>query len=115
MEKYAQLLIFAFNLSLAACSQQGMSVPASNSPSPSKVASSGVCTDNRVQQCPDTLLPVCAIRDTGVRCITTPCPSSEYVSYDSACKACADERVRSWTSGACKPRQSTTSSPAVGG
>lgn len=45
--------------------------------------------------------PVCATRDTGIRCITAPCPSSERKTYSTACTACADPKVSGWTKGAC--------------
>ncbi len=68
-------------------------------------SSAGQCTDPRPQACTREYAPVCAIRDTGLRCMTTPCPSSEYRSYPNACEACADPRVRSWKAGACPDDQ----------
>lgn len=59
------------------------------------------CRDPRPEQCTQVYQPVCAVRDTGVRCVTTPCPSSEYVTYPNSCEACADPRVSSWKPGAC--------------
>ena len=64
---------------------------------------------NKVKQCsaprPEVCLavchPVCATRDTGVRCVTTPCPSSEQITYSNDCFACADKRVFSYHKGAC--------------
>ena len=54
---------------------------------------------------------MCAVRDSGVRCITEPCPSTEKpsteeasteeASYPNACSACADERVFRHRPGAC--------------
>ncbi len=98
-------------LLLAACAQQAPpSVVQHTTTKPTQTqavklnTTAGVCSDSsRQQTCPDTFEPVCATRDTGVRCITTPCPSTQSVSYDNACKACADDRVRSWRSGACLP------------
>jgi hypothetical protein len=46
-------------------------------------------------------LPVCATRDTGIRCITTPCPSTERKTMSSACSACSDPRVVSHVKGEC--------------
>lgn len=65
------------------------------------------CKEPRLQMCTKQYSPVCATRDTGVRCITTPCPSTELVTKSNACMACADEKVFSFTPGAC----SSTSKP----
>jgi hypothetical protein len=44
---------------------------------------------------------VCARVDTGVRCITTPCPSYKFQPYDNACAACANDKVQEIFSGSC--------------
>ncbi len=59
------------------------------------------CKSPRRQMCTREYRPVCAIRDTGVRCVTTPCPSTEKVTKSNACTACADEKVFSYTPGSC--------------
>ena len=59
------------------------------------------CKSPRSQMCTREYRPVCATRDTGVRCVTTPCPSTEQVTKSNACTACADEKVFSYTEGAC--------------
>ena len=59
------------------------------------------CTDPRPQLCTMEYAPVCATRDTGVRCITAPCPSSEQKTYSTGCTACSDAKVSSWVQGAC--------------
>jgi len=59
------------------------------------------CPDERPQMCTREYLPVCATRDTGVRCVTAPCPSSEQKTYGNACTACADEKVSGYMPGAC--------------
>ena len=59
------------------------------------------CTDPRPQMCTKELTPVCATRDTGIRCVTTPCPSSEQQTYNNACSACSDPDVYSYHVGAC--------------
>lgn len=51
------------------------------------------CLEQRPQVCTMDYRPVCATRDTGVRCVTTPCPSSEQKTYSNACSACADAKV----------------------
>jgi len=60
------------------------------------------CTDPRPELCTLDYRPVCATRDTGVRCVTTPCDSTELATYSNACAACADPRVVSSTQGACE-------------
>jgi hypothetical protein len=45
--------------------------------------------------------PVCATRDTGVRCITTPCPSTEQKTFSNACTACSDPKVIRHVPGEC--------------
>lgn len=59
------------------------------------------CKDPRPQMCTKEYRPVCATRDTGVRCVTTPCPSTELVTKGNACTACADEKVFSYVQDAC--------------
>ncbi|CAN5122724.1 hypothetical protein BH11PSE14_BH11PSE14_00640 [soil metagenome] len=59
------------------------------------------CAPQRPQACTREYSPVCATRDTGIRCITTPCPSSEQKTYSNGCGACADPKVSGWTNGAC--------------
>ena len=51
------------------------------------------CPEQRPTMCTMDYRPVCATRDTGVRCITTPCPSTELKTYSNACGACADLKV----------------------
>lgn len=59
------------------------------------------CSDPRPQLCTMDYRPVCATRDNGLRCVTTPCDSSETVTYANACSACADARVVSHVAAAC--------------
>ena len=60
------------------------------------------CKDPRPEICTREYRPVCATRDTGIRCITTPCPSTEKVTKATACTACADTKVFGYTAGACE-------------
>ncbi len=59
------------------------------------------CKDPRPKMCTREYKPVCASKDTGVRCITSPCPSTESVTYSTGCTACADPAVYSYEPGAC--------------
>jgi hypothetical protein len=83
-------------LSLAACARP----PAS--PAPSEEQALTVCTDPRPEMCTREYMPVCGSRDTGIRCVTTPCPSAEWKTYGNACDACSDPKVIGHRPGACE-------------
>lgn len=68
--------------------------------------SSAECTLPRPEVCAEIYMPVCAVRDTGIRCVTTPCDSTENVNYSNACSACSDENVFSYTDGLCEQTDS---------
>ena len=59
------------------------------------------CTDPRPQICTMDYTPVCATRDNGMRCATTPCESTETATYANACMACADPAVMYHLPAAC--------------
>ena len=59
------------------------------------------CPSERPEVCTRELMPVCATRDNGIRCITAPCPSTDKVNYANACTACADPRVYGYRPGVC--------------
>lgn len=59
------------------------------------------CEDPRPEVCTRDYRPVCALRDTGIRCVTIPCPSTEWKTYGNACDACADADVIGHLPGAC--------------
>ena len=61
-----------------------------------------VCSEPRPQICTHDYKPVCASRDTGIRCVTTPCPTTENITYSNGCAACSDKRVISYQSGSCE-------------
>ena len=92
-------------LFLAACSQ----APVASEPAPPPAADPPaqqknepvMCTNPRPEVCTAIYEPVCATRDTGVRCITAPCPSEENVTKASACTACSDPKVISHVKGEC--------------
>ena len=86
-------LIVLATLLLAACQQ---------AESPGKVSGATVCEDPRPEMCTREYRPVCALRDTGVRCVTEPCDNTEQKTYGNACDACADPAVISYTEGACE-------------
>lgn len=59
------------------------------------------CPENRPDVCTQIYQPVCGLVDTGIRCITTPCPSAEYQTFGNACTACSDSNVTGYVEGEC--------------
>ena len=59
------------------------------------------CVEPRPELCTQDFVPVCAARDTGMRCVTTPCDSLELSTYGNACSACSDPDVVGYGNGAC--------------
>lgn len=60
------------------------------------------CTMPEHRACTRELRPVCAVRDTGVRCIKGPChEASERRTYPNACIACSDPGVFRYMHGGC--------------
>ncbi len=59
------------------------------------------CESPRPEVCAQVYDPVCAQRDNGVRCVTTPCDSTDPHPYPNACEACRDPKVVSFTPGPC--------------
>ena len=65
--------------------------------------------DNQYQECPkereefciEIYDPVCAVKDTSIRCIKAPCPATENVTFANSCKACSNVKVYGYESGAC--------------
>lgn len=92
-------------LLFAACSTTQTPEPEPFQPEPSTQPSVPIsyCPEQRPEVCPLMYRPVCATRDNGVRCVTTPCDSSEQVTYPNGCAACADKRVFSYTPEHCEP------------
>lgn len=90
-----KFIMLAAILLLAACTsqpQQAVVVPQTIK-----------CPNDRSPMCTREYTPVCATRDTGVRCLTTPCPSTEEKTYGNGCTACADVKVLHYRVGACEP------------
>jgi hypothetical protein len=77
--------------------------PQRSTPSEAETARDTVeCVDPRSPICTQDYLPVCGLRDTGIRCVTTPCDSAEWKTYSNACSACSDPSVERYRSGACE-------------
>lgn len=71
------------------------------------------CEGPRPDFCTEQYDPVCAEVDTGIRCITEPCPSTEWKTYGNACSACADRQVYGYTPGACAADPDFPEEPSV--
>lgn len=89
-------IALALTALLVACSSQRISAPAAEKELTQ-------CPEQRPQICTMIYQPVCATRDTGVRCVTTPCPSHELKTYSNNCSACADSAVAAYVPGECEP------------
>jgi hypothetical protein len=66
------------------------------------------CPETRPEACTKEYVPVCAKRDTAVRCVTTPCDSYEWVTYSNTCTACADADVSGFIPGLCEEDDETS-------
>lgn len=89
-----KLIVIFFALSIASCA----TAPQKNTEKPELTG----CPEQRPQICTREYIPVCAARDTGIRCVTTPCPSSEEKTYSNGCTACSDAKVLEYRAGACE-------------
>ena len=91
----AKFLLFSCAAVLLACTTPGQSLPEAR-------ASAVKCEDPRPEMCTQHYQPVCATRDNGVRCVTTPCDSTETRTYSNGCMACADPAVYYYYEGPCE-------------
>ena len=91
------LLVFTIAIFIASCAVRQ---PTQHSPNKPEFTQ---CPEQRSPMCTREYMPVCAIRDTGVRCVTTPCPSNEQKTYSNGCEACADKKVLGYIANACAP------------
>lgn len=88
---------------LSACVQLGATEREVNTEPVVKEDGFVQCSAPRPEICYELYQPVCATRDNGVRCVTTPCPSTDVATYSNDCKACADPAVQGFfNGGACK-------------
>ena len=55
----------------------------------------------QAQACTMIYAPVCAVVDTGIRCIRAPCPSTKLVKFSNACVACKDRSTIGYYAGEC--------------
>lgn len=68
---------------------------------PSEARAPVVCGEPRPEICTQDYRPVCAQRDNGVRCVTTPCDSTDSKTFSNGCTACSDRLVFTYVDGAC--------------
>lgn len=70
------------------------------------------CTSEsrNAQVCPEIYGPVCGWFNSNVNCIKYPCAAE----YENSCRACADNKVEYYTSGACptEPASAQIANPA---
>src|SRR5690606_41854970 len=59
------------------------------------------CPEQSPEVCTQVYDPVCGRIDTGIRCVTTPCPSFTSKTFGNACSACSRTEVISFREGRC--------------
>lgn len=61
------------------------------------------CTQNQMEAefCTLEYAPVCGMVDNGIRCVTTPCPSTDAQTFSNVCAACTNE-VYGYYPGSCE-------------
>lgn len=102
MLKHCMLIILASSLLVGCASDHSPNKIVDKTESATEQKSDVTeCQEPRPQMCTREYNPVCATRDTGVRCVTEPCPASERLTYPTGCTACADPKVVSHVPGAC--------------
>ncbi len=103
----ARPIVTALLLSaMLGCAQAGSTAPPAPIPSV-PVQDVTACSEPRPQMCTMDYTPVCAQRDTGIRCVTTPCPASEWKTYSNGCSACSDPDVSGYRTGPCDDEPAT--------
>jgi len=92
---------FGTRLSITLCGIVLMACNHHDRGAPGPKESAVECKEPRPEMCTQEYRPVCATRDNGVRCVTTPCDSTETKTYSNGCMACADPAVYFYYPGAC--------------
>ncbi len=59
------------------------------------------CENPRPEVCTQDYVPVCGLVDTGIPCVTMPCPTDEWKTYSNACTACSIPTVVGYRAGEC--------------
>ena len=100
--KVSKMLLFGSLLSLFALSGCSRSDAQEAIATPVIAGAFTSCREPRPEICYEVYAPVCATRDSGIRCVTTPCPSQEQAVYSNDCTACADSRVMGYVAVECR-------------
>ena len=90
-------LLVAVVVMLAGCE----TTPESPPPEPERLVDVE-CQDPRPEVCTFQYEPVCGLVDTGTRCVTAPCPASEWRTFSNGCNACSNAKVIGYREGACE-------------
>jgi hypothetical protein len=118
--KYSMIVGLVALLVLAACADKQPDTPGpaddTDGMVDERLAFTECMPEQRGLMCTQQYDPVCASVDTGVRCITEPCPSQQYENRGNACSACSDEKVFGYFPGTCEDMgKDTTTPPEAGG
>lgn len=103
-------ILILTSILIIACDVKNESLSSDESPSTSSSANFIQCEGERPSICTHIYKPVCASVDTGIRCVTTPCPGVEFKTYGNACSACADSAVDGFVEGECSSSSDNSSS-----
>ena len=66
------------------------------------------CEGERNPMCTKEYRPVCGEVDNGIRCVTTPCDSTDQREFGNACMACAEPKTTGYWPVACADLTTTT-------
>lgn len=112
MMKPPLFILFAC-LTLSACQDRAGQEAAEETTNPHEEPMQTLiqCPDNRPEACTQIYQPVCGLVDTGIRCITTPCPSAEFKTFGNACTACSDNNVTGYNEGECPASETEAATP----
>ena len=106
---FRAILILAVTL-ISACEDKKESFSSNDAELPTSSTDFIQCEGERPTICTHIYKPVCGSIDTGIRCVTTPCPSVEFKTYGNACFACADNAVDGFIEGECPSGSDNSSS-----
>ncbi|NUQ77386.1 MAG: hypothetical protein HUU21_27940 [Polyangiaceae bacterium] len=117
------LLVAGLAVAALGCGSQSKEPPAPNGsagdaktetppPAPTTEGTGGIqCSEEsrKAEMCTQQYDPVCADVDTGVRCVTAPCPqASERKTFSNACVACQEPKVIGYRKGSCEGGEKAT-------
>lgn len=80
---------------------EGSAPPSEGGSAGGRMAFTQCNADDRPQACTREYRPVCAEVDNGVRCVTTPCDSTDQKELANGCTACADAKTIGYWPVAC--------------